>query len=95
MGESLAQQLKAKKENDIRSVMNRWNILVCSLALLRRSIFSEPFAMVWINQALVRGLERNWAFGVIRIKDRFYSFGAERTWRGGLTMSAFGAKRKT
>src|ERR1019366_792598 len=27
MGESLAQQLKAKKENDIRSVMNRLNIL--------------------------------------------------------------------
>jgi hypothetical protein len=27
MGESLAQQLKAKKENDIRSVKNRLNIL--------------------------------------------------------------------
>ena len=28
----------------------------------------EPFAMVWINQALFRGLGRSWAFGVLRPK---------------------------
>ena len=33
---------------------------------LRQSRILEPFAMVWINQALMRGLGRNWAFGVIR-----------------------------
>ncbi|MBV9970849.1 MAG: NADPH-dependent F420 reductase [Xanthobacteraceae bacterium] len=28
----------------------------------------EPFAMVWINQALARGFGRDWAFGVVRPK---------------------------
>jgi len=28
----------------------------------------EPFAMTWINQALVRGLGRDWAFGIVRPK---------------------------
>jgi predicted dinucleotide-binding enzyme len=37
--------------------------------LLKQARILEPFAMVWINQALIRGLGRNWAFGVIRIKD--------------------------
>ena len=26
----------------------------------------EPFALVWINQALARGLGRNWAFAAVR-----------------------------
>ncbi|THD60009.1 MAG: dinucleotide-binding enzyme [Bradyrhizobium sp.] len=33
---------------------------------LKQARILEPFAMVWINQALFRGLGRNWAFGVIR-----------------------------
>ena len=36
---------------------------------LQQARILEPFAMVWINQALIRGLGRNWAFGVIRLKD--------------------------
>jgi 8-hydroxy-5-deazaflavin:NADPH oxidoreductase len=28
----------------------------------------EPFAMLWINQTLVRGFGRDWAFGVVRPK---------------------------
>jgi hypothetical protein len=36
---------------------------------LQQARILEPFAMVWINQALFRGLGRNWAFGVIRSKD--------------------------
>ena len=36
---------------------------------LKQARILEPFAMVWINQALIRGLGRNWAFGVIRLKD--------------------------
>jgi len=35
---------------------------------LRQARILEPFAMVWINQALFRGLGRNWAFGVLRPK---------------------------
>lgn len=35
---------------------------------LKQARILEPFAMVWINQALFRGLGRNWAFGVIRAK---------------------------
>ena len=35
---------------------------------LKQARILEPFAMVWINQALFRGLGRNWAFGVIRPK---------------------------
>lgn len=29
----------------------------------------EPLAMVWINQALIRGLGRAWAFGALRRQD--------------------------
>jgi 8-hydroxy-5-deazaflavin:NADPH oxidoreductase len=36
---------------------------------LKQARILEPFAMVWINQALLRGLGRNWAFGVIRAKN--------------------------
>lgn len=36
---------------------------------LKQARILEPFAMVWINQALLRGLGRNWAFAVIRAKD--------------------------
>lgn len=36
--------------------------------LLKQSRILEPFAMVWINQALIRGLGRDWAFGVLRLK---------------------------
>ena len=35
---------------------------------LKQARILEPFAMVWINQALFRGLGRNWAFGVMRPK---------------------------
>jgi predicted dinucleotide-binding enzyme len=35
---------------------------------LKQARILEPFAMVWINQALIRGLGRNWAFGVMRLK---------------------------
>ena len=35
---------------------------------LKQARILEPFAMVWINQALFRGLGRNWAFGVLRLK---------------------------
>jgi predicted dinucleotide-binding enzyme len=33
---------------------------------LAKSRLLEPLAMVWINQAMFRGLGRNWAFGVLR-----------------------------
>jgi predicted dinucleotide-binding enzyme len=33
---------------------------------MKQARILEPFAMVWINQALFRGLGRNWAFGVLR-----------------------------
>ena len=33
---------------------------------LKQARILEPFAMVWINQALMRGLGRKWAFCVIR-----------------------------
>jgi NADPH-dependent F420 reductase len=33
---------------------------------LRQARLLEPLAMVWINQALLRGEGRNWAFGVLR-----------------------------
>ncbi len=35
---------------------------------IKQARILEPFAMVWINQALFRGLGRNWAFGVLRLK---------------------------
>jgi predicted dinucleotide-binding enzyme len=34
---------------------------------LKQARILEP--LVWINQALIRGLGRNWAFGVIRAKN--------------------------
>ena len=36
---------------------------------LKQARILEPFAMVWINQALFRGLGRNWAFGILRPKS--------------------------
>jgi len=36
---------------------------------LKQARILEPFAMVWINQALFRGLGRAWAFGVLRPKN--------------------------
>ena len=33
---------------------------------LRQSRLLEPFAMAWINQAILRGEGRDWAFGAIR-----------------------------
>ena len=36
---------------------------------LKQARILEPFAMVWINQALTRGLGRKWAFCVIRPRD--------------------------
>jgi NADPH-dependent F420 reductase len=36
---------------------------------LKQARLLEPFAMVWINQALFRGLGRHWAFGVLRPKS--------------------------
>jgi len=33
---------------------------------IKQARILEPFAMVWINQALFRGLGRDWAFGVLR-----------------------------
>jgi 8-hydroxy-5-deazaflavin:NADPH oxidoreductase len=36
---------------------------------LKQARVLEPFAMAWINQALFRGLGREWAFGVLRPKD--------------------------
>jgi 8-hydroxy-5-deazaflavin:NADPH oxidoreductase len=35
---------------------------------LKQARILEPFAMVWINQALARGFGRDWAFGVVRPK---------------------------
>ena len=32
---------------------------------LRQARILEPFAMVWINQALLRGKGRNWAFAAV------------------------------
>jgi NADPH-dependent F420 reductase len=32
---------------------------------IKQARILEPFAMVWINQALFRGLGREWAFGVL------------------------------
>ncbi len=34
--------------------------------LLMQARYLEPFAMVWINQAIFRGEGRSWAFGAIR-----------------------------
>lgn len=34
--------------------------------LLMQARYLEAFAMVWINQAIFRGMGRNWAFGAIR-----------------------------
>jgi predicted dinucleotide-binding enzyme len=36
---------------------------------LKQARILEPFAMVWINQALVCGLGREWAFGVLRLNS--------------------------
>jgi len=36
---------------------------------LKQARILEPFAMVWINQTLFRGLGRNWAFSVMRAKN--------------------------
>jgi len=36
---------------------------------LKSARILEPFAMVWINQALFRGLGRNWAYGILRPKN--------------------------
>lgn len=36
---------------------------------LKQACILEPLAMVWINQALIRGPGRNWAFGVMRAKN--------------------------
>ena len=33
---------------------------------MKQARILEPLAMVWINQALFRGLGRDWAFGVLR-----------------------------
>ncbi len=35
---------------------------------IKQARILEPFGMVWVNQALFRGLGRNWAFGVLRPK---------------------------
>jgi 8-hydroxy-5-deazaflavin:NADPH oxidoreductase len=32
---------------------------------ITKSRLLEPFAMVWINQALLRGKGRNWAFAAV------------------------------
>ena len=32
---------------------------------LTKARLLEPYAMVWINQALVRGKGRNWAFAAV------------------------------
>jgi hypothetical protein len=36
---------------------------------ITKSRLLEPLGMVWINQALFRGLGRNWAFGALRPRD--------------------------
>jgi predicted dinucleotide-binding enzyme len=36
---------------------------------LKQARILEPFAMMWINQALFHGLGRDWAFGVLRLKS--------------------------
>lgn len=38
-------------------------------ALTERIGIPEPFAMVWISQALIRGLGRDRVFAVVRLKD--------------------------
>lgn len=35
---------------------------------LSKARILEPYAMVWINQALLRGAGRDWAFGMVRTK---------------------------
>jgi 8-hydroxy-5-deazaflavin:NADPH oxidoreductase len=35
---------------------------------IARSRLLEPFGMVWINQALLRGKGRNWAFAAVERK---------------------------
>lgn len=37
---------------------------------ISRSRLLEPFAMVWINQALIRGMGRNWALAAISPQTR-------------------------
>jgi predicted dinucleotide-binding enzyme len=32
---------------------------------ITKSRFLEPFAMVWINQAILRGKGRDWAFAAV------------------------------
>lgn len=37
---------------------------------LTKARLLEPYGMVWINQALPRGYGRDWAFGVVRPRER-------------------------
>jgi hypothetical protein len=37
---------------------------------LRQARLLEPFGMTWINQALLRGAGRDWAFGAIRRRSQ-------------------------
>ena len=42
---------------------------VLDAGALVQSRILEPFGMVFINQAIMRGLGRDWAFGILRNKD--------------------------
>ena len=56
-------------KSTVSPLVNELGFEALDAGALKQARILEPFAMVWINQALIRGLGRNWAFGVVRIKD--------------------------
>ncbi|MGZ5870750.1 MAG: hypothetical protein ACXWKP_01415 [Bradyrhizobium sp.] len=56
-------------KSTVSPLVNELGFEALDAGALKQARILEPFAMVWINQALIRGLGRNWAFGVIRVKD--------------------------
>lgn len=50
----------------VRSLVEDLGFEALDAGPLRQARILEPFAMVWIDQAIHRGLGRDWAFGVLR-----------------------------
>jgi hypothetical protein len=49
-----------------RALVEALGFEVLDAGMLRQARLLEPLAMVWINQALLRGEGREWAFGALR-----------------------------
>src|SRR5579863_7492505 len=56
-------------KSEVSTLVSELGFEALDAGALKQARILEPFAMVWINQALIRGLGRNWAFGAIRPKD--------------------------